>query len=190
MKGWRDGCSDLEELLGRLEDQGWCLACGVYGHTVAVCPFQEEEEEPAQMRKVRRRRQRGGKVRRKQRAARWCTMCIAYGHEDEDCPEQDPEWEEPEHPGPEWEEPERPQPKREEPVRPVSGGEKLKAQTPVFFGRDEGVKLRLHSSTPGDARHQPYPRCRRSRQCHQRETNCCSRLRHQRETSCCPCSRN
>ncbi|MGH0163053.1 UNVERIFIED_CONTAM: hypothetical protein FKN15_043808 [Acipenser sinensis] len=51
MKGWRDGCRDLEELLSRLEDQGWCLACGVYGHTVAVCPFQEEEEEPAQMRK-------------------------------------------------------------------------------------------------------------------------------------------
>ncbi|MGH0115061.1 UNVERIFIED_CONTAM: hypothetical protein FKN15_074580 [Acipenser sinensis] len=123
MKGWRDGCRDLEELLGRLEDQGWCLACGVYGHTVAVCPFQEEEEEPAQMRKVRRRRQRGGNVRRKQREPRWCTMCNAYGHEDKDCPEQEPEEEEPVCPLSGGEEPVCPLSGGEEPVRPVSGGE-------------------------------------------------------------------
>ncbi|MGH0137860.1 UNVERIFIED_CONTAM: hypothetical protein FKN15_067978 [Acipenser sinensis] len=56
MEGWRDGCRDLEDLLGGIEDQGWCMACGVYGHTVAICPFQgEEEEEPAQERKVGRR---------------------------------------------------------------------------------------------------------------------------------------
>ncbi|RXM36467.1 hypothetical protein EOD39_11802 [Acipenser ruthenus] len=48
MEGWRDGCRDLEDLLGGNVDQGWCLACGVYGHTVAICPFQEEKEEPAQ----------------------------------------------------------------------------------------------------------------------------------------------
>ncbi|MGH0118487.1 UNVERIFIED_CONTAM: hypothetical protein FKN15_016822 [Acipenser sinensis] len=45
MEGWRDGCRDLEDLLGGLEDQGWCMACGVQGHTVAICPFQGEEEE-------------------------------------------------------------------------------------------------------------------------------------------------
>ncbi|MGH0125689.1 UNVERIFIED_CONTAM: hypothetical protein FKN15_071737 [Acipenser sinensis] len=57
MEGWRDGCWNLEDLLGGLEDQGWCLACGVYGHTVKICPFQEEEEEePAQ---VGRRTQEG-----------------------------------------------------------------------------------------------------------------------------------
>ncbi|MGH0142672.1 UNVERIFIED_CONTAM: hypothetical protein FKN15_069851 [Acipenser sinensis] len=148
MKGWRDGCRDLEELLGRLEDQGWCLACGVYGHTVAVCPFQEEEEEPAQMRKVRRRRQRGGNVRRKQREPRWCTMCIAYGFEDKECPEQEPEEEEPVRPVSGGEEPVRPvsggeEPVRpvsggEEPVRPWSGGEELKAQTPIFLGEGRG----------------------------------------------------
>ncbi|RXM31700.1 hypothetical protein EOD39_6750 [Acipenser ruthenus] len=41
MEGWRDGCRDLEDLLGGLEDQGWCMACGVYGHKVALCPFQD-----------------------------------------------------------------------------------------------------------------------------------------------------
>ncbi|MGH0120352.1 UNVERIFIED_CONTAM: hypothetical protein FKN15_067737 [Acipenser sinensis] len=53
MEGWRDGCRDLEDLFGGLEDQGWCIACGVYGHTVVICPFQgEEEDEPAQERKL------------------------------------------------------------------------------------------------------------------------------------------
>ncbi|MGH0161459.1 UNVERIFIED_CONTAM: hypothetical protein FKN15_041222 [Acipenser sinensis] len=47
MEGWRDGCRDLEDLLGGLEDQGWCMACGVQGHTVAI-PFQGEEEEEQQ----------------------------------------------------------------------------------------------------------------------------------------------
>ncbi|MGH0122834.1 UNVERIFIED_CONTAM: hypothetical protein FKN15_008264 [Acipenser sinensis] len=135
---WRDGFQDLEDLLGGLEEQSWCLSCGEFGHPVVRCPYQDREEELVQERKVRRRKQRGGKVRRKQREPRWCTMCIAYGHEDEDCPEQEwedeepkcpaleweeperpaPEWEEPERPAPEWEEPERPAPKREESVRP------------------------------------------------------------------------
>ncbi|MGH0165995.1 UNVERIFIED_CONTAM: hypothetical protein FKN15_064259 [Acipenser sinensis] len=69
MEGWRDGCRDLENLLGGLEDQGWCLACEVYGHTVAICPFQgEEEEEPAQERKVgrSRKRRRKGKLQQQQ----------------------------------------------------------------------------------------------------------------------------
>ncbi|MGH0131577.1 UNVERIFIED_CONTAM: hypothetical protein FKN15_027662 [Acipenser sinensis] len=45
---WGDHCNDLEELLGGFEDQGWCLACREFGHTVAICPFQEEEKEPDQ----------------------------------------------------------------------------------------------------------------------------------------------
>ncbi|MGH0154860.1 UNVERIFIED_CONTAM: hypothetical protein FKN15_064836 [Acipenser sinensis] len=59
---WRNGSGELENLLGGLEEQGWCLACGVYGHTVAICPFQDEEEEPAQERKAgRRSRKRRGR---------------------------------------------------------------------------------------------------------------------------------
>ncbi|MGH0134166.1 UNVERIFIED_CONTAM: hypothetical protein FKN15_016617 [Acipenser sinensis] len=62
MESWRDGCSELEDILGDLEDQGWCLAYGAYGHTVVICSFQDEEEEPAQERKVgRRSRNRMGK---------------------------------------------------------------------------------------------------------------------------------
>ncbi|MGH0169253.1 UNVERIFIED_CONTAM: hypothetical protein FKN15_056446 [Acipenser sinensis] len=66
---WRNGCGELKDLLGGLEDQGWCLACGVYGHTVAICPFQDEEEEPAQERKAGRRsrkRRRRGKMQQQQ----------------------------------------------------------------------------------------------------------------------------
>ncbi|MGH0143209.1 UNVERIFIED_CONTAM: hypothetical protein FKN15_019785 [Acipenser sinensis] len=61
MESWRDSCWNLEDLLRGLEDQGWCLACGVYGHTVAICPFQEEEEEePAQVgRRIKKRRGKG-----------------------------------------------------------------------------------------------------------------------------------
>ncbi|RXM32825.1 hypothetical protein EOD39_1401 [Acipenser ruthenus] len=44
----------LEDLLCGCEDQGWCLACGEFGHKAARCPFQEEEEVlPAQKRKRR-----------------------------------------------------------------------------------------------------------------------------------------
>ncbi|MGH0119235.1 UNVERIFIED_CONTAM: hypothetical protein FKN15_029604 [Acipenser sinensis] len=52
---------ELEDLLGGLEDQGWCLTCGMYGHMVAICPFQEEE--PDQERKAgRRSRMRRGRA--------------------------------------------------------------------------------------------------------------------------------
>ncbi|MGH0148507.1 UNVERIFIED_CONTAM: hypothetical protein FKN15_012659 [Acipenser sinensis] len=45
----------LEDLLGGLEEQGWCLACGEFGHQVACCPFQEEGDRlPARKRKRRR----------------------------------------------------------------------------------------------------------------------------------------
>ncbi|MGH0146360.1 UNVERIFIED_CONTAM: hypothetical protein FKN15_048677 [Acipenser sinensis] len=112
MEGWRDDCRDLEDLFGGLEDQGWCLACGVYGHTVAICPFQsEEEEEPAQERKVgrRSRKRRKGKLQQQQQqpqqqqeevgddgwevflknlAAELCPGCGAYGHTLAICPTQ------------------------------------------------------------------------------------------------------
>ncbi|MGH0174153.1 UNVERIFIED_CONTAM: hypothetical protein FKN15_067429 [Acipenser sinensis] len=65
MEGWRDGCRDLEDLLGGLEDQGWCMACGVQGHTVAICPFQGEEEEEQQP---------------------GCYCCAEPGHSSTNCP--------------------------------------------------------------------------------------------------------
>ncbi|RXM98503.1 hypothetical protein EOD39_13049 [Acipenser ruthenus] len=43
-----------------LEGQGWCLACGVYGHMVATCPFQDEEEEPAQESKAGKEQEEKG----------------------------------------------------------------------------------------------------------------------------------
>ncbi|MGH0125983.1 UNVERIFIED_CONTAM: hypothetical protein FKN15_007290 [Acipenser sinensis] len=97
MEGWRDGCRDLEDLLGGIEDQGWCMACGVYGHTVAICPFQgEEEEEPAQERKVGRRskRRRGkGKLQQQQQPQHQpeeqqpgCYCCAEPGHSSTNCP--------------------------------------------------------------------------------------------------------
>ncbi|MGH0134977.1 UNVERIFIED_CONTAM: hypothetical protein FKN15_012512 [Acipenser sinensis] len=52
----------LEDFFGGLEEEGWCLACGEFGHLVACCPFQEEEDLlPAQKRK----RRRGGRSRRR-----------------------------------------------------------------------------------------------------------------------------
>ncbi|MGH0120647.1 UNVERIFIED_CONTAM: hypothetical protein FKN15_068222 [Acipenser sinensis] len=51
---WGDRRNELEDLLGGLEDQGWCFACGEFGHKVVCCPFQEEEEVeewPAQRKK-------------------------------------------------------------------------------------------------------------------------------------------
>ncbi|MGH0143113.1 UNVERIFIED_CONTAM: hypothetical protein FKN15_035338 [Acipenser sinensis] len=65
MEGWRDGCRDLEDLLGGLEDQGWCMACGVQGHTVAICPFQGEKEEEQQP---------------------GCYCCAEPGHSSTNCP--------------------------------------------------------------------------------------------------------
>ncbi|MGH0145179.1 UNVERIFIED_CONTAM: hypothetical protein FKN15_056818 [Acipenser sinensis] len=51
----------LEDLLGGLEEEGWCLACGEIGHQVTCCPFQEEGDLlPARKRK----RRRGGRSRR------------------------------------------------------------------------------------------------------------------------------
>ncbi|MGH0148334.1 UNVERIFIED_CONTAM: hypothetical protein FKN15_012441 [Acipenser sinensis] len=97
MEGWRDGCRELEDLLGGLKDQGWCMACGVYGHTVAICPFQgEEEEEPAQERKVGRRskKRRGkGKLQQQQQPQHQpeeqqpgCYCCAEPGHSSTNCP--------------------------------------------------------------------------------------------------------
>ncbi|MGH0137210.1 UNVERIFIED_CONTAM: hypothetical protein FKN15_056914 [Acipenser sinensis] len=111
---WRDGCQDLEDFLGGLEDQGWCLACGEFGHPVVCCPYQEEEEELAQERKVRRRQRKGkGKAER---------PLLPSPPAEEECllvlPPQ-PKWEEPERPQPKREEPERTQPKGEEPERPT-----------------------------------------------------------------------
>ncbi|MGH0138423.1 UNVERIFIED_CONTAM: hypothetical protein FKN15_041094 [Acipenser sinensis] len=89
----RDGCWDLEDLLGGLEDQGWCLVCGVYGHTMAICPFQGGEEEPAQERKVgRRSRKRRGRGKLQQQEE-----VRDDGSEDEDSSRPTPEWEEPEY---------------------------------------------------------------------------------------------
>ncbi|MGH0140377.1 UNVERIFIED_CONTAM: hypothetical protein FKN15_038727 [Acipenser sinensis] len=34
----------LEDLLGGLEDQGWCLACRDFRHKVVCYPFQVEEK--------------------------------------------------------------------------------------------------------------------------------------------------
>ncbi|MGH0138715.1 UNVERIFIED_CONTAM: hypothetical protein FKN15_067625 [Acipenser sinensis] len=103
MEGWRDGCRDLDDLLGGLEDQGWCLACEVYGHTVVICPFQSEEEEPAQQRSRKRRGE--GKLQQQQQqlqqqqeevwevflknlAVELCPGCEAYGHTLAICPMQ------------------------------------------------------------------------------------------------------
>ncbi|MGH0161785.1 UNVERIFIED_CONTAM: hypothetical protein FKN15_041752 [Acipenser sinensis] len=91
MDSWRDGCSELEDLLGGLEDQGWCLACGVYGHTVVVCPFQEEEK-PAQGRKVGRRKRTGkGKLQQQpqhqaEEQQSGCYCCAEPGHSSTNCP--------------------------------------------------------------------------------------------------------
>ncbi|MGH0169132.1 UNVERIFIED_CONTAM: hypothetical protein FKN15_004853 [Acipenser sinensis] len=88
---WRDGCRDLEDLLGGLEDQGWCLACGVYGHTVAICPFQDEEEEPTHERKVgRRSRKRRGRGK------------LQPQQQQEEVGDDGSEDEDPNHPTPEW----------------------------------------------------------------------------------------
>ncbi|MGH0129110.1 UNVERIFIED_CONTAM: hypothetical protein FKN15_037178 [Acipenser sinensis] len=65
MEGWRDGCQDLKDLLVGLEDQGWCMACGVQGHKVVICPFQGEEEEKQQPR---------------------CYCCAEPGHPSTNCP--------------------------------------------------------------------------------------------------------
>ncbi|MGH0144542.1 UNVERIFIED_CONTAM: hypothetical protein FKN15_003583 [Acipenser sinensis] len=106
---WRNGSGELENLLGGLEEQGWCLACGVYGHTVAICPFQDEEEEPAQERKAGRRSRKGrgrGKLQQQPQqqqeeieedgwemyvvnlVAELCPGCGAYGHTLAICPTQ------------------------------------------------------------------------------------------------------
>ncbi|MGH0121776.1 UNVERIFIED_CONTAM: hypothetical protein FKN15_075524 [Acipenser sinensis] len=83
---------------------------GVYGHTVVICPFQDEEEEPAQERKARRRsrKRRGrGKLQQQQQpqqqqeigedgwevyivnlVAELCPGCGAYGHTLAICPTQ------------------------------------------------------------------------------------------------------
>ncbi|MGH0162610.1 UNVERIFIED_CONTAM: hypothetical protein FKN15_061041 [Acipenser sinensis] len=53
--------SGLEDLLGGLEEEGWCLACREIGQLVACSPFQEEGDLlPARKRK----RRRGGHSRR------------------------------------------------------------------------------------------------------------------------------
>ncbi|MGH0115830.1 UNVERIFIED_CONTAM: hypothetical protein FKN15_054186 [Acipenser sinensis] len=58
---WNRWDGGLEDLLGGLEEEGWCLACGESGHQVACCPFQEEGDLlPARKRK----RRRGGRSRR------------------------------------------------------------------------------------------------------------------------------
>ncbi|MGH0166945.1 UNVERIFIED_CONTAM: hypothetical protein FKN15_051745 [Acipenser sinensis] len=119
---WHEGHYQVEDLLGGLEDQGWCRACRVYGHTVAICPFQDEEEEPAQERKAgrRSRKRRGrGKLQQQQQpqqqqkeigedgwevyitnvVAELCPSCGAYGHTLAVCPMQYEEGER-EHPAP------------------------------------------------------------------------------------------
>ncbi|MGH0137929.1 UNVERIFIED_CONTAM: hypothetical protein FKN15_066516 [Acipenser sinensis] len=61
-RNWWDGI--LEDVLCGLEDQGWWLACGEFGHQVACCPFQEEGDLlPARKRK----RRRGGRSWRRTR---------------------------------------------------------------------------------------------------------------------------
>ncbi|MGH0120809.1 UNVERIFIED_CONTAM: hypothetical protein FKN15_065145 [Acipenser sinensis] len=96
---WRDGFQDLEDLLGGLEDQGWCLACGVYGHTVAVCPFQSEEEEERSEERGRMRGERRKSCRRQQKqwqqlpprvvvVDEWCPGCGEFGHTVAICPTQ------------------------------------------------------------------------------------------------------
>ncbi|MGH0187647.1 UNVERIFIED_CONTAM: hypothetical protein FKN15_025968 [Acipenser sinensis] len=149
MEGWRNGCVELEDLLGGLEDQGWCLTCGVYGHMVAICPFQDEEEELAQERKVGRRirKRRGrGKLQQQQQPQQqqedddgWdvyivnlvvelCPGCGAYGPTLAICPTQyeggeskhpAPRGGEHEHPAPRGGEHMHPAPRRGEPVHPV-----------------------------------------------------------------------
>ncbi|MGH0148950.1 UNVERIFIED_CONTAM: hypothetical protein FKN15_051443 [Acipenser sinensis] len=103
---WSDGCQDLEDLLGDLEDQGWCLACGEFGHPVVRYPYQEGEEELAQERKVRRKQRKG-----KRKADRPPLPCPPAEGECLLVLPPQPKWEEPECPLPKWEEPERPQPK-------------------------------------------------------------------------------
>ncbi|MGH0154100.1 UNVERIFIED_CONTAM: hypothetical protein FKN15_035805 [Acipenser sinensis] len=124
MEGWRDGCRDLEDLLGGLEDPSWCLACGVYGHTVAICPFQgEEEEEPAQERKVGRRKRTGkGKLQQQpqhqpEEQQPGCYCCAEPGHSSTNCP---------------W------YPLRQLPqLCPICGGEHYVARCPVHPEREE-----------------------------------------------------
>ncbi|MGH0170321.1 UNVERIFIED_CONTAM: hypothetical protein FKN15_071755 [Acipenser sinensis] len=154
MEGWRDGCRDLEDLLGGLEDQGWCMACGVYGHTVAICPFQgeEEEEEPAQERKEREEQGTpqspppagGGRLllpppqpQLQQRPEDpenlfpWCTWCGEVDHRWRDCSEVPPSWcgrcEEGGHDWSGCPYASSPVPKREEPERPQPKEEEVGA---------------------------------------------------------------
>ncbi|MGH0158759.1 UNVERIFIED_CONTAM: hypothetical protein FKN15_055522 [Acipenser sinensis] len=118
MEGWGNGCGELEDLLGGLEDQGWCLACGVYGHTVAICPFQDEEEKQERKAGRRSRKRKGrGKLQQQQQplqqqeddngwevyivnlVAEFCPGCGAYGHTLAICPTQYKDGE-PKHPVP------------------------------------------------------------------------------------------
>ncbi|MGH0120779.1 UNVERIFIED_CONTAM: hypothetical protein FKN15_027145 [Acipenser sinensis] len=79
----------------------WCPGCGAYGHTLALCPMQDEEEEPLLPRPM----PEGEEPERP--TPEW-----------EEPERPTPKWEEPEHPTPEWEEPERPTPEWGEPERP------------------------------------------------------------------------
>ncbi|MGH0140730.1 UNVERIFIED_CONTAM: hypothetical protein FKN15_072078 [Acipenser sinensis] len=91
---WLDRRNELD-LLGGLEDPGWCLAYGVYRHMVFIYPFQEEEEEePAQERKVRRRRGKGRLQQQQQQHPQQQQEevgdddCGEYGHMLAICPMQ------------------------------------------------------------------------------------------------------
>ncbi|MGH0123716.1 UNVERIFIED_CONTAM: hypothetical protein FKN15_019419 [Acipenser sinensis] len=124
-----------------------CPGCGAYGHTVAICPNQyEEEEQPLQELEEEEpvRPVSGGEKPVRPVSGGEEPVHPVSGGEEPVRPVSGGE--EPVHPVSGGEEAVRPVSGGEEPVRPVSRGEKLKAQTPIFFGRDEGVKLRLHSS--------------------------------------------
>ncbi|MGH0119727.1 UNVERIFIED_CONTAM: hypothetical protein FKN15_058680 [Acipenser sinensis] len=154
------------ELAQEEEDDSWelflkglaaelCPGCGAYGHTVAICPTQYAEEELPLQEPEKEEPVcpvSGGEEPVCPVSGGEEPVCPVSGGEEPVCPVSGGEepvcpvsgGEEPVRPVSGGEEPVRPVSGGEEPVHPVSGEEKLKAL--FFFGRDEGVKLRLHSS--------------------------------------------
>ncbi|MGH0154019.1 UNVERIFIED_CONTAM: hypothetical protein FKN15_035907 [Acipenser sinensis] len=82
-----------------------------YGHTLALCPMQDEEEEPLLPRPMPEWEEPEGPQPKREEPER-----PQPKREEPERPQ--PKREEPERPQPKREEPERPQPKREEPERP------------------------------------------------------------------------
>ncbi|MGH0163191.1 UNVERIFIED_CONTAM: hypothetical protein FKN15_060661 [Acipenser sinensis] len=98
MEHWTLTGGGLKDLIG-IEDQGWCLACGEFGHKVVRCPFQEEEEVLTAPKNQWSRwnpypsriRWDGGWEDLFRADRGWCLVCGEFVHEVGCCPFQEEE---------------------------------------------------------------------------------------------------